>query len=170
MPTRPKGQTHRIVAAAAVAAALALFPFGSGVIAQEVDTGDGEAVYASQCAACHQATGAGVPGAFPPLAGHVYEFQLTEEAREYPILVVLYGLAGPITVHGQEFAGMMPSMGHLGDEQIADVLNYLMVAWDDIAQLEEGFVPYTATEVGEERGRDLTPAEVHAIRMGLELE
>ena len=30
---------------------------------------DGAAVFTARCAACHQATGAGLPGVFPPLAG-----------------------------------------------------------------------------------------------------
>lgn len=33
---------------------------------------DGAKLYA-QCAGCHQANGQGLPGAFPPLAGHVAE-------------------------------------------------------------------------------------------------
>ncbi|MDX5409834.1 MAG: cytochrome c, partial [Thauera sp.] len=30
---------------------------------------DGGALYSAMCAACHQATGLGLPGVFPPLAG-----------------------------------------------------------------------------------------------------
>src|SRR6266571_9005106 len=38
-------------------------PAGAGVVA------DGAQVYSANCVACHQATGAGLPGVFPPLAG-----------------------------------------------------------------------------------------------------
>ena len=31
---------------------------------------NGEKLFMANCAACHQATGKGLPGAFPPLAGH----------------------------------------------------------------------------------------------------
>jgi mono/diheme cytochrome c family protein len=143
------------------------------LVAQEIDTGEGAAVYGAQCAACHGPAGTGVPGAFPPLAGHVYEFQVVddlEEGRAYPILVVLYGLMGPITVADARYNGMMPPMAHLTDEQIADVLNFVMVEWDDVAELEEEFEPYTPEEVEEQRGRGLTPADVHAIRQALGLD
>ncbi|MCH1928364.1 cytochrome C-552, partial [Shewanella sp. C31] len=33
---------------------------------------DGAKIYA-QCAGCHQQNGQGIPGAFPPLAGHMAE-------------------------------------------------------------------------------------------------
>src|SRR6185437_12168291 len=42
----------------------------------------------TRCAACHQATGLGVPGAYPPLAGS--EWLLNNP--EVPIRIVLHGL------------------------------------------------------------------------------
>ena len=60
---------------------------------------DGAKIYA-QCAGCHQQNGQGIPGAFPPLAGHVAEILAKEGGREYLILVLLYGLQGQIEVKG----------------------------------------------------------------------
>lgn len=156
--------------ALALAVTLPLLLLAGLLVAQEVDTGEGEAIYQVECAVCHQPTGAGIPPAFPPLADHMYELVGAEGGRTYPILVVLYGLAGEISVHGQVYDGLMPPLAHLTDEQIADVLNYTMVAWDDVEQLEEPFEPYMPEEVAEERGQDLTPMEVHMIRATLDLD
>ena len=156
--------------ALALALSLPLLLLAGLLVAQEVDTGEGESIYQAQCAVCHQATGAGIPSAFPPLADHMYELVGAEGGRTYPILVVLYGLAGAITVHEQTYDGLMPPMAHLSDDEIADVLNYVMVAWDDVDQLDEPFEPYTPEEVAEERGQDLAPTEVHMIRVTLDLD
>jgi mono/diheme cytochrome c family protein len=156
----------------AIALLLAAMALGGVLLAQaqDIDTGAGETVYTTHCAVCHQPTGAGIPAAFPPLAGHVPELVNLEGGRTYPILVVLYGLTGPIEVHGQAYASMMPPMGYLADGEIADVLNHVATAWDNAAELDEGFEAYTAEEVAEERGRDLTMEDVHAIRTELGLE
>jgi mono/diheme cytochrome c family protein len=154
----------------ALALPLALMLQGGVLAAQEIDVGDGEALYQAHCAVCHQATGMGIPSAFPPLANHIYEFLAADGGRTYPILVVLYGLQGAITVHGATYDGLMPSMSYLTDEEIADVLNYVMIAWGDVEQLDEAFEPYTPEEVAEERGEELLPTEVHMVRMTLDLE
>lgn len=156
----------------AIALVLTALTLGGVLLAQshDIDTGTGETVFATHCAVCHQATGAGIPAAFPPLAGHVPELVNLEGGRTYPILVVLYGLSGSIEVLGQAYGSMMPPMGYLGDEEIADVLNYVATAWDNAADLDEGFEAYTAEEVAEERDRALTMDGVYAIRTELGLE
>ena len=164
-----KNRPRTLRVAIVVLAAMAL---GGVLLAQAdgIDTGEGEALFGMHCAVCHQATGAGIPAAFPPLAGHVPEIVDLEDGRTYPILVVLYGLSGTISVHGQTYAGMMPPMGYLSDEQIADVLNHVATAWDNAEALDEGFAGYTPDEATEQRGRDLTMDAVHALRMELGLE
>ena len=36
---------------------------------------------------------------------------------------------GPIEVNGQTYNGTMPPMGHLKDEEIADILSYVRTSW-----------------------------------------
>ncbi|MGH7800764.1 MAG: c-type cytochrome [Thermodesulfobacteriota bacterium] len=87
---------------------------------------DGAAVYATVCAACHQANGQGVPGAFPPLADSVW---LLKDA-ETPIRIVLHGLQGPIEVKGTIYNNVMPEWGtRLSNEEIAAVLTYARTSW-----------------------------------------
>lgn len=127
---------------------------------------DGEAIFAS-CASCHQANGQGIPGAFPPLAGHAPE--LYAASREYLPTVLLYGLQGQIEVEGQTYNGVMPAWAQLSDAEIAAVLNYVLTAWENESLLEN-FEPYAASEVAALRGQDLSAAQVYEMRQGLELE
>jgi nitrite reductase (NO-forming)/hydroxylamine reductase len=85
----------------------------------------GEAVFLANCAACHQPTGQGLPGAFPPLAQSDFLLGNRQEVMQ----AALFGLSGPITVNGQDYNGVMPSMGYLADEDLAAVLTYVFSAW-----------------------------------------
>jgi len=84
----------------------------------------GQKVFETYCQVCHQSTGLGAPGQFPPLAGS--EWVLAKEPGRV-IRIVLYGLQGPVKVKDQAFdsASMIPWKTDLSDEQIADVLTYI---------------------------------------------
>lgn len=92
------------------------------VIFQNVSKG--KAVYAKTCVACHQATGAGIPGAFPPLAKSDY---LNADVNR-AIKQVIKGSSGPITVNGKKYNTPMPAQV-LNDQEIADVLTYVYASW-----------------------------------------
>lgn len=135
----------------------------------EVDTAAGESVYSTTCVACHMQNGAGVPSAFPPLAGHFPDLVAAEGGRDYVINVVLYGLSGPIEVDGTPYNSVMtPQM--LDDQQVADVLNYVSVAWENAGALPEGFEAFTADEVTPHRDTGMTSQQVHELRQTLQLE
>ena len=76
----------------------------------------GEAAYLANCAACHQPTGTGLAGAFPPLAKSDY---LAAMDRDTLIDSVLEGVSGKITVNGVDYDNVMPPMAHLSDADIA---------------------------------------------------
>ncbi|MGJ8672476.1 c-type cytochrome [Rubritalea sp.] len=86
----------------------------------QADAADGKAIYAT-CSACHQATGAGIPGAFPPIA----ESEWVNGPVENLIRIQLRGLMGPITVKGVEYNSMMPPNATMSDDEIAAVLTYI---------------------------------------------
>ena len=85
----------------------------------------GEAVFLANCSACHQPTGVGLPGAFPPLAGSDF----LKGDRKQVMSAAMFGLSGPITVNGVEYNGVMPSLGHLPDEDLAAALTYVFGSW-----------------------------------------
>src|ERR1700742_3295236 len=126
----------------------------------------GSKVYATNCAACHQAGGTGMAGAFPPLAGHFSELLKRPDGRTYVGKVLLFGLEGAITVNGNNFAGAMPPWNALSDNDIAAVLNYVSNAWDNGKSLPSGFKPFTADEIKALRAPQLTSDQVYALRSG----
>jgi len=129
----------------------------------------GQKAYQTYCQSCHQSTGAGIPNAFPPLAGHVPEILAKKDGRTYLISVVLYGLQGEIAVKGQKYNGMMPPFGaQLKDKDVAEVLNYIATSWGN--KLPAGQKPFTEAEVKAVRAKTLTPQQVLELRKKLGLK
>ena len=150
-------------------------PEGDDLLAQDTqddgpsfDAELGEQLFIASCSACHQATGLGIPAAFPPLAGHLPNLYNAEGGREYLIATLLYGLQGPIEVAGQAYNGLMPAWAQLGNDEIAAILNFTLTAWEN-AELVEAFVPIEADEVAAQRDADLSGAQVLELRGTLEL-
>ena len=107
----------------------------------------GEAIYLANCAACHQPTGQGLAGAFPPLAGSDF----LKGDRKAVMSAALFGLSGPITVNGVEYNGVMPSLGHLPDEDLAAALSYVFNSWgNDGAAVSVEEVAALRVELGQE--------------------
>ncbi|WP_075090751.1 c-type cytochrome [Verrucomicrobium spinosum] len=52
----------------------------------------GQQVYSMVCFACHQPTGAGIPGMFPPLAGSDW---VSAKKPDRLIRMVIHGITGP---------------------------------------------------------------------------
>lgn len=91
---------------------------------------DGGAVYASRCVACHQASGAGLPGVFPPLASS--EWVTGKETTL--VALVLHGASGALTVKGNTYNGAMPAFGaQLQDAELAAVLTHIRSQWGNRA-------------------------------------
>ncbi len=98
----------------------------------------GQRVYISRCQACHQASGLGVPGAFPPIIGSEW----VVGPPEIPTLIVVHGLQGPVEVAGNLYVGAMPGWGTmLSDAEIAGVVSYIR-QWEsnDAPPVDAGFV------------------------------
>lgn len=90
----------------------------------------GRQVYQSSCMACHQATGQGLAGAFPPLDGSEW---VTGNAAA-PVNIVLGGLSGPIVVKGVTYNGVMPGFGsQLSDDEVAAVVSFIRNSWSNDA-------------------------------------
>ena len=113
------------VASAAAATTAAAAPAENGVAAN-----DGAKVYQQNCSSCHQPTGAGISGTFPPLAGND---TVTGDAAKV-IHIVKYGLSGSLSVHGTTYNGMMPAWSQqLSNKDVASVVTYIRSAWGNKA-------------------------------------
>lgn len=86
----------------------------------------GEDIYKRTCAACHQANGNGLAGAFPPVRNSDY---LNADINR-AIHTVLNGLSGEITVNGETFNSIMPGQ-NLTDDEVASVLTYITHEMDN---------------------------------------
>jgi len=84
------------------------------------DEVDGREVYLANCSACHQGTGLGVSGSFPPLAGND-----NVQDTAYVNSVITEGKSGPLDVLGVAYDGEMPSFPDLSAPEIDAVTAYI---------------------------------------------
>jgi mono/diheme cytochrome c family protein len=92
----------------------------------------GAQVFGNYCSACHQLTGQGLPGVFPPLAGSA-----TVKAKDPSehLRTVLGGLQGK-TIAGVAYSAVMPPFGpQLADADVAAVINHERSSWGNDAPL-----------------------------------
>ena len=88
----------------------------------------GRKVYEQQCATCHGSEGKGHPPAFPPLAGNQ---SITMSSPVNAIRMILNGGYAPGTRKNPRPHGMPPFSHILNDEQVAAVVTYIRVAWEN---------------------------------------
>jgi mono/diheme cytochrome c family protein len=90
---------------------------------------DGKQLYAAQCVACHQASGQGLAGVFPPLDASEW---VTGDER---ILanILLHGIVGEITVAGVAYKGNMPAFKQLGNAELAALASHVRSTWSNKA-------------------------------------
>ena len=146
-------------------------PYAEVVVVQVSLFDRGAKIYNAQCSACHQATGLGIAGAFPPLAGSGW----VTDHQESLARILINGLNGPIEVAGKQYNGNMPAFGpnglNLKPIEIAGVLTYIRQSWGNQAseiteatmiaymdQYGSRGTPWTAEEVV----LDLSPEPVSA--------
>jgi mono/diheme cytochrome c family protein len=160
-----------------VLAALALSagaPFGlqgaSSALAQTAPpAGDfqwqalGARTYEIYCSGCHQRSGRGIAGGFPPLAGHAPQL-LEQKGSAYMARLVLFGLSGSIEVEGTPYNGVMPAWSSLSDDQIAAVIDQVLTAWDNDKHLPKEFKPILPSEIAAARAENMTSEQVYAMR------
>ena len=119
---------------AALTLVLATIPaFAADDIKASADRG--KALYMQSCMACHQITGLGIPGAFPPFDGSEY---VTGDTKRL-VALVIKGYTGPITVKGQNYNNVLIAVDtqfpqlYKDNTKLADVLNYIRTAWSNKA-------------------------------------
>ncbi|HWN95447.1 MAG TPA: c-type cytochrome [Methylomirabilota bacterium] len=100
----------------------------------------GKLLYLQHCVICHQGSGQGTPGTFPPLAKSDYLMAKPENG----IRPIVEGLSGRITVNGSNYNNTMPPI-LITDEQVAAVLTFVRNTWGN-------------------EGEAITAAQVQAVR------
>jgi mono/diheme cytochrome c family protein len=85
---------------------------------------EGAKIYKEKCVVCHQVTGEGVPGAFPPLKNS--DYLLADKKRA--VAQVLNGSNEAMVVNGQTYTVPMPPQVESLEEAV-QVINYVLNAW-----------------------------------------
>jgi len=147
-PPLPGAEAAMVGAQATVALAVAPPPeraAGSAALrpaSGDYDAAKGAALFTANCAACHQASGEGVPGAFPALKDDAV---VNKDDATKHIQVVLQGLHDA-KVSGVLYASVMPPFAAtLSDAEIADIIDYERSAWGNHGK------PVAAAQVAAQR-------------------
>ena len=155
---RRAGSLRHYGRAAALAAALGLGPTGAAQAADgAAPTANGAALYATHCAACHQADGSGTLGLAPALKGP--HWAALAARRDYLPTVLLKGMAGMIRVNGQTVVGSMPAFAALDDATLAAIATHLATLQGDASR-----PPYEAAEFAPLRAAAGDPSRTRQLR------
>ena len=104
----------------------------------------GRIIFEGNCALCHNPDGMGKPGQAPPMVGSEW----VQGPVNRLVRIPQNGLAGPIRLKG-EIWNQAPQMAPMGaglkDDELAAVLTYIRTSWGN-------------------KGPEVTPADVHAVR------
>lgn len=116
----------------------------------------GKGVYMQTCLACHQITGMGLPGAFPPLADTDYT---TGDVRRM-VAMLLNGVNPPLKVKDVTYIAPMPALPTVypilkEDKAVADVVNYVRNSFGN--KDEKGITPEFVGKVRAEFASRTTP-------------
>jgi mono/diheme cytochrome c family protein len=93
----------------------------------------GKRIYTQNCVVCHQTSGQGMPGQFPPLAGSEWVVGGDWVGDNHLVGVLLHGMQGAIQVKGATYNNAMPPWKQLKDEHIAAILTYIRSEWGNAA-------------------------------------
>lgn len=92
----------------------------------------GELLYKTHCANCHQADGTGFRRLIPPLANADYMMQDVNRT----LCVIKYGIQGEILVNGIDYNQKMPGNEQLKDIEIAQIATFIYNAWGN----QQGYI------------------------------
>ncbi|WEN14544.1 copper-containing nitrite reductase [Rhodanobacter sp. AS-Z3] len=118
----------------------------AGTLTKADQIAAGKQLFTGTCSVCHQANGEGLANVFPPLAKS--SFLAADPKRA--MTIVTHGLTGKITVNGNEYDSVMPPMSQLNDDEVANILTYVLNSWgnpggqvskDEVATARAAVVP-----------------------------
>lgn len=92
----------------------------------------GEALYATYCANCHQEDGTGLRKLIPPLENS--DYMLKDVKRT--LCIIKYGMEGKILVNGTDYHQKMPDNEQLKDIEIAQIATFIYNSWGN----QQGYI------------------------------
>jgi len=97
----------------------------AGKLTKDEQIKAGQQLFTGTCSVCHQVSGEGLAGVFPPLA----KSDLIAADPKRPIDIVVHGLNGKVTVNGKDYNSVMPPMSQLNDDEVANIITYVLNSW-----------------------------------------
>lgn len=86
----------------------------------------GEELYKSYCANCHQLDGSGLGRVYPPLS----KSDFIEQNFEEVICIIKYGRSGELWVNGTMYNQPMKGNPELTDLEVAEIATYIYNTWN----------------------------------------
>lgn len=86
---------------------------------------DGQALYQTHCANCHQEKGEGLAGLYPPIAGSDF----LAKNKELILCSMRNGLMDTITVNGKSYHQPMPANSQLQALDVAEIATFIYNEW-----------------------------------------
>lgn len=151
----------KLAASVAVCVAVAAMFAAEAAHAQTVHYPAGKSTFDAQCAVCHQAGGKGQDGLAPPLTEYPGKYSTTSQGRAQLTSTVVHGMFGEIKVHDKSYNFKMPSFASASDEDLAEVLNYVVF---DLNSQHGDAKPFTAADIKAARAQTMDSAAVHTQR------
>lgn len=103
-------------------------PAAAGGNAAAASAANGQELFVTNCQACHQANGEGLPGAFPPLKGSPV---VTGDNLELYVDIIMHGY------DARAEYGVMPPVGtnaNFTENEVAAIMNYERTSWGNNAK------------------------------------
>jgi mono/diheme cytochrome c family protein len=111
----------------------------------------GKKIYSNNCASCHDNSGSGSPGKYPPMVASEYVIG----SKERLAAILLKGIDGTLEVKGASYSGnVMPAQeAILSPEKMANLMTFLRGTWgntagpvsvDDVTKAKAKFASQTA--------------------------
>jgi cytochrome c551 len=86
---------------------------------------DGQVLYKTHCANCHQENGQGLAGLYPPIMGSDY----LKKNKESILCSIRNGLQDTIVVNGKTYHQPMPANTQLQALDVAEIATYIYNEW-----------------------------------------
>ncbi len=86
---------------------------------------EGQALYTTHCANCHQENGEGLAGLYPPIA----KADFLANNKNYIICGIKHGINDTIQVNGKTYHQPMPANAQLQAIDIAEIVTYIYNEW-----------------------------------------
>lgn len=112
----------------------------------------GEEVFTDSCAGCHSEL------------TYIPQIVSAEGGREYLMYFMVYGVQGQLSIDGRETTGRHRSYADMSNEDLAAVLNHMLIGWGNEANLPEDLAFYAPEELEPVKADETTGEDVVMMR------